>query len=155
MTTYEFYKSIAHIVAKENWKDLLEYIIYTCDDCGTFLRSRFSKGAKSLPDVVLGNISTTLIALNHPFDFSNSTDYYESPTIENPLTKLKMQLYLVDLSDDESFNREVRRSAATGYNYFIKVNLINESFEVLSETKITKMNSPHKKRDKKLSDFLD
>ena len=154
MTTYEFYKKIAHIVAKENWEIFFEYILFACEDCGMFLRTRFCKGDKALSDIDCGEIETTLIALDRPFDFSNSTDYYESPTIENPLIKLKMQLFLVDLSDEESFEREVRRSAAIGYNYFIKVNLVNESFEILSEAETIKMNRPHEKRDRMLSDFL-
>ncbi len=108
-----------------------------------------------MPDVECGEIAITLIALDRPFDFRKSTDYYDSHDIKNPLTSLKMHLYLVDLSDYESFNREVRRSAAVGYRYYIKVDLNNESFEILSEIEITKTNRAHEKRVRKLSDFLD
>lgn len=154
MTTYELYKKIASILAKNNSEALFDYIIHSMDNDGGFLRSRYCYWNKVLPDSNCGNISTVLLSLNYPFDFNASTDYYENdPYSSDLLTKLKMQLFLYDLSDEKTFMKEAEWSAAVGFSYPIKIHLAEEKAEILPSVINTIKKKPMK-RDKKLLDFL-
>lgn len=154
LTTYELYKKIASILAQNNSEALFDYIIHSMDNNGGFLRSRYCYWNKVLPDSNCGNISTVLLSLNHPFDFNASTDYYENdPYSPDLFTKLKMQLFLYDLSDEKSFMEEAEWSAAVGFSYPIKIHLAEEKAEILPPVINTIKKRPMR-RDKKLSDFL-
>ena len=156
MTTYEFYEKIARILAKDNWEALYSYIIYSTDDIGLSLRSRYCRGEKALPNEEYGEEpNTILIALNIPFDFSKSTDYYETHDSENSITKLKMQIFLNDLSEEVALNGAISKSMAAGFLSFVRVNLTDETFDVLPEMKAILKDRSTKKQEKCLKDFLD
>ena len=131
MTTHELLKRVSEIIAPNNTKQLYEFLVHTTEDRGLFLRSRCCKSNNILKDEECGEITTVLVALNQYWDFE-TTDYYEHLESEYSITKLRLQISLLDLSDEESLNRESRRSVATGFGYLIKINLEEGLYEVLS-----------------------
>ena len=131
MTTHYLLKRLSEILAPDNSQSFNVFLLKTLEDRGLFLRSRFYKRDNVLKDEEYGEITTVLVALNQCWDFE-TTDYYENPESEYPVTKLRLQISLFDLSDEESLNRESRRSVAAGFGYLIKINLDEGVYEVLS-----------------------
>ena len=131
--THEFYKKVANILAKENGEKLFQYIIHAMDDNGGFLRTRYCYWEKELPDRKMYEYpKTVLVALRFPFDFERETEYYEEePVKADTDTLLKMQLFYHDLSDENAFLDEAEWSACVGYPYPIKVDMVQESFEIM------------------------
>lgn len=138
MTTYEFYRQTAKILAQTKEDELFDYMIHSMDSNGGFLRSRYCYRKKVLPDVECDEIKTTLLTLSVPFNFERSKEYYEDDNETHPLTTLKMQLFLYDLSNQERFMKKAKWSAAVGFAYPIKINLIEKSYEILPKTVIFK-----------------
>ena len=138
MTLYDLLRKISSILAKNNADKFFEYTIHSMDDDGDFLRSRYCYLEKTLSDFECGNdLKTILVTLRMPFDFCNSTQYYEETDFTNsPSTLLKMQIFLYDLSDEEHLNQEIMWSSGVGYSYPIKVDLVNESYEIFPETNL-------------------
>ena len=101
MTTYDLYKKISNILAPTNNRELFDYIIHATDNYGGFLRSRFCRADVTLPNKKCGEIKTVLVALAEPFDFSTRDYYKERGALLH--TRLKMQIYLCDLSDGDKF----------------------------------------------------
>lgn len=136
MTTYELYRKLSTILAPQNSDALLDFIIHTSDDNGDFIRTRYCKSSKTLPNENLGEeVKTALVTLRNPFDFKKCSEYYSEETNQfgDPLTNLKMQIFLYDLSNDEELEKAVKWSAAIGFDYAIKIDLINECYEVLED----------------------
>ena len=131
MTTHQLLKRIAEILKPNNTQRFYDFLLHTTEDRGLFLRSGCCKSKKSLNDVECGEITTVLVALNQCWIFE-TTDYYENPESEYPVTKIRLQISLFDLLDEESLNREIRRSIAAGFGYLIKINLEDGLYEVLS-----------------------
>lgn len=131
MTTHCLLKRISEILASDNSHNFNDFLLKTLEDRGLFLRSRYCKSENILKDEECGEITTVLIALNQCWDFE-TTDYYENPESEYPITKLRLQISLLDLSDEKSLNREIRRSIAAGFGYLTKINLEDGLYEVLS-----------------------
>lgn len=158
MTLYDLLKEISYIIAENNDDKLFEYIIHSVDCNGDFLRSRYCYSEKALADFECGDdLKTVLVVLNKPFDFCVSTRYYENADCaERVLTLLKMQIFLCDLSNDEDLTRKITWSCAVGFNYPIKINLIDKSFEILPTSKLTikPKNKIAKRNKKKLADFI-
>ena len=131
---YDFYRKVAKILAKDNSEALFDYIIHAMDDDGGFLRSRWCYWADKTLENYKGcdNINTALITLNHPFDFEEEIEYYVKDDFTNELLpRFKMQLYLEDISSEERFMEEVNWSSAVGFPYPIKIDMINETYEIL------------------------
>lgn len=136
LTLYELLKKVSSILAKNNADELFEYTIHSMDYNGGFLRSRYCYWEKTLSNFECGDdLKTILVTLRMPFDFCNSTQYYEESDFTNsPFTLLKMQIFLCDLTNKEHLNQEIMWSSGVGFSYPIKINLINESFEILPAT---------------------
>lgn len=130
MTTHCLLKRISEILVPNNTKQLYEFLLHTTEDRGLLLRSRYCKRDNVLKDEECGEITTVLVALNQCWDFE-TTDYYENPESEYLVTKLRLQISLFDLSDEESLNREIRRSVAAGFGYPIKIDLEKGTYKVL------------------------
>ena len=131
---YDFYRRIAKILAKDNNDALFDYIVHAMDDDGGFLRSRWCYWEdKTLEDYDQdGVINTALVTLQSPFDFETSKEYYRKDNVTGEtITQLKMQLFLRDLSNEEIFTDEVNWSAGVGFSYPIKIDLVNETYEIL------------------------
>ena len=131
MTTHCLLKRLSEILAPDNSQSFNVFLLKTLEDRGLFLRSGCCKRDNVLKDEECGEITTVLVALNQCWDFE-TTDYYENPKSEYPITKLRLQISLLDLSDEKSLNREIRRSVAAGFGYLIKINLEDGLYEVLS-----------------------
>ena len=131
MTSYEFYRETAHILSAQHGDKLFDYIIHSMDDNWDFLRTRWCYWDKTLQcSSKIGDIKTALVALKSPFDFENCTEFYEKDD-DRILTVLKMQLFNYDLSGQNSFDSAAEWSAAVGYPYPIKIDMINRSYEIL------------------------
>lgn len=50
MTTHQLLKQISEILAPNNTKQLYDYLLYTTEDRGLFLRSRYCKSDNALKD---------------------------------------------------------------------------------------------------------
>lgn len=139
MTKYEFYKQIASILSPNNSEALFDYIIHAMDNNGFFLRTRYCYSNKPLPNGPLSrDVQIVLVALRKPFLFENNTNYYEDRDGIIKSTALKMELFLIDLSDEQAFENAMRKSAIVGYHYPIKVNISEKSYEILEAyTKIS------------------
>lgn len=126
-------------MAKDNADKLFEYTIHSMDYNGGFLRSRYCYREKTLTDFECGdNLETVLVALRTPFDFCNSVQYYEKGDFANStFTLLKMQIFLHDLSNKKHLEQVIMWSCSVGFNYPIKVDLINENFEILPATSLS------------------
>ncbi|MCH5274867.1 MAG: hypothetical protein J1E65_03430 [Lachnospiraceae bacterium] len=108
MTKYEFYKQIASILSPNNSEALFDYIIHSMDNDGFFLRSRYCYSNKPLPDSLLyRDVQITLAALRAPFAFESNTNYYEDRDGIIKSTVLKMELFLIDLSDVRAFENAI------------------------------------------------
>ncbi|MST88850.1 hypothetical protein FYJ79_04550 [Sharpea azabuensis] len=152
MTLYELLKKVSFILAKSNADELFEYIIHSMDYNGGFLRSRYCYWEKILSDFECGSdLKTILVTLRSPFDFCNSTQYYEEGDFTNStFTLLKMQIFLYDLSNKEHLEQEIMWSCGVGFSYPIKVDLINESFEILPAMNLSaKIETKNKAKRKK------
>lgn len=155
MTLYEFLKKVSSILAKGNADKLFKYIIHSMDYNGGFLRSRYCYWEKTLSDFECGDdLKTILVTLRTPFDFCDSIQYYEEGDFANSaFTLLKMQIFLYDLSNQEHLEQEIMWSCGVGFSYPIKVDLIDESFEILPATslsaKIWAKKAKRKKRNEK------
>lgn len=129
-TMYDFYHKVASTLSKKNADAIFDYIIHSMDDNGGFLRSRFCYWEKTLPDRPFHcKPQIVLVALQTPFDFDASTDYYEEAKdglSDYPYTKLKMQLFYTDASEERVFRSDAEWSAEVGYPYYIKVDLAEE-----------------------------
>ena len=131
MTKYEFYKQIASILSPNNSEALFDYIIHSMDNNGFFLRSRYCYSNKPLPDGLLyRDVQITLAALRAPFAFESNANYYEDRDGIIKSTILKMELFLIDLSDEQAFENAMRKSAFVGFHYPIKMNIKEKSYEV-------------------------
>ncbi|MFV0361468.1 MAG: hypothetical protein ACK5LL_00040 [Suipraeoptans sp.] len=136
MSRYEFLRRVAKILAPQNAEALFDYIIHSMDDDGGFLRSRYCYWNKVLPDYEEKNEQQiVLAALARPFNFNDETNYYEDEEGETKYTYLKMQLLLVDLSDDDEFYSAGEWSAAVGFPYPIKIDMTYDRYEVLPKYK--------------------
>lgn len=135
---HDFYRKLARILARDNEEELFQYIIHSMDDDGGFLRSRYCYWSKELPNQKTGReIKTALVALRSPFDFASSTEYYEEAKVKDGTnTILKMQVFYFDLSKEESFVDEAKWSAGVGFPYPIKVDMINETFEIMDHIRL-------------------
>ena len=154
MKTHELYKNIASILTQKNSEELFDYIVHSMDYHGSFLRSRYCYWENVIPDIDCGEIATVLLSLNQPFDFNESANYYEDIDSPYPFTILKMQLFLYDLSNSERFRQKSEWSAAAGFAYPLKVSLPGGSFEILPAVNNLRRNNPIKRRNKRLTDFL-
>ena len=136
MTLYELLRKISSVLAKNNADKLFEYMVHSMDYNGGFLRSRYCYWDKMLSDFKCGNnLKTILVTLRRPFDFCNSTEFYEESDFpDTPFTLLKMQIFIYDLSNENRLEEEIMWSYEMGYKYPIKIDLINETFELLSPT---------------------
>lgn len=152
LTLYELLKKVSSILAKGNADKLFGYTIHSMDYNGGFLRSRYCYWEKTLSDFECGdNLKTILVTLRTPFDFCNSTQYYEEGDFTNSaFTLLKMQIFLYDLSNKEHLEQEIMWSCGVGFSYPIKVDLINESFEILPAMNLSaKIGTKNKAKRKK------
>ena len=154
LTLYELLKKVSSILAKSNADELFEYTIHSMDYNGGFLRSRYCYWEKTLSDFECGDdLKTILVTLRTPFDFRNSTEYYEESDCANsPYTLLKMQIFLHDLSNKKHLELSIQWGCCVGFSYPIKIDLINESFEMLPATSLhaqigTKNRTKKKKKD--------
>lgn len=132
---YDFYRKVAKILAGENVDALFDYIIHAMDDDGGFLRTRWCYFDKKLPNKKLNaDIKTVLISLHRPFDFQASKKYYvEDIPKDGTETELNMQLFYYDLSDKKRFKDDAQWSADVGFFYPIKIDMVNETYEVLEK----------------------
>lgn len=91
---YDLLRKISSILAKNNADKLFEYTIHSMDYNGGFLHSRYCCWEKTLSNFECGDdLKTILVTLMMPFDFCNSTQYYEDGDFTNlPFTLLKMQI---------------------------------------------------------------
>ena len=135
---YDFYRKVAKILAGENADALFDYIIHAMDDDGGFLRSSWCYFDKILQDWKFGaDINTALVTLQKPFDFQKSKKYYvEDIPKAGTETELKMQLFYYDLSDEKRFKDDAQWSAEVGFFYPVKIDMVNETYEVLKKRKI-------------------
>lgn len=132
LTLYELLKKVSSILAKSNAYKLFEYTIHSMDYNVRFLRSRYCYRDTTLSDFECDDLKTILVTLRTPFDFYNSTNYYEEADFANsPLTLLKMQIFLYDLSNKEDLNKEIMWSCSVDFSYPIIIDLVSESFEIL------------------------
>ena len=70
--------------------------------------------------------------MESPFPFDCATGYYtDEPAKADTDTLLKMQLFYYDLSNEDEFMDEAEWSAAVGYPYPIKIDMDQESFEIM------------------------
>ena len=131
MTLYELLRKISSVLAKNNADKLFEYMIHSMDYNGGFLRSRYCYWDETLSDFNCGNdLKTILVTLRNPFDFYNSTEFYEKSDCPDTLfTLLKMQIFIYDLSNKKRLEEEIMWSYEMGYKYPIKIDLANGSFE--------------------------
>lgn len=137
MTRYELYREIACILSPKHSDELFDYIIHAMDDDGGFLRTRWCYWDTALPDRGLGDIKTVLVTLRSPFDLENDTGYYtHEDGYEEKLTKLKMQLFYSDMSDEGVFIDNMEWSAQVSYCYPLKIDLERRSFELLPRCEI-------------------
>jgi hypothetical protein len=134
LTTYDLYKKISNIIAPTNNRELFDYIIHATDNYGGFLRSRFCRADITLPNKKCGEIKTVLVALAEPFDFSTRDYYKERGALLH--TRLKMQIYLCDLSDDDKFSFAAEAAASVGYEYPIKIKLDEKKYKILDKITI-------------------
>lgn len=95
-------------------------------------------GKKTLSNFECGDdLKTILVTLMMPFDFCNSTQYYEDGDFTNsPFTLLKMQIFICDLTNKERLEKNIMWSRGVGFGYPIQIDLINESFEILPATSL-------------------
>ena len=129
-------------MARNNADKLFEYTIHSMDYNGGFLRSRYCYWEKTLSDFQCSdNLKTILITLMTPFDFCDSTQYYEEGDFaDSPFTALKMQIFLHDLSNMKHLEQAIHWGCGVGFRYPIKIDLVNESFEILPAASLrTKM----------------
>lgn len=153
MKFYEVLHRAAEILAEDNAEKLFDYIIHSMDDDGGFLRTRWKRFEKTLCDGEFSSEPKILLAaLKRPFDFKNDTSYYreetgeynaqskdgglERVTVTDILTVLKMQIFYVDLSDEEHFINEAEWSSCVGYPYPIRVNIEQGTAEYLDKVEI-------------------
>lgn len=149
MKFYEVLHRTAEILAGENAEKLFDYIIHSMDDDGGFLRTRWKRSEKVLRDADYSDEPKIfLVALRSRFDLKRDTEYYktntfnakseddETITITELLTVLKMQIFYVDLSDEEHFINEAEWSSCVGYPYPIRVNIEQGTAEYLDKVEI-------------------
>lgn len=128
ISLYEFLSRITEILAPNYCKDLFFYIIHSMDNNGVFLRTRYCYREKILPNFNGDyNATTVLVTLAAPFDFDNDSNYYT----DGFYTKLKMQIFLGDCSDDKMFYQKSEWSNAVGFNYILRIDMLKGTYEVL------------------------
>ena len=120
MTLHELPRQAASILSPEYQEDLFDYFLHAMDDNGGFLRTRWCRREKELPDhKVPDNIRKLLLTLREPFDLRASNDYYAfegEPFEKETLTKLKLQLFYYDVSDDAALESEIEWSRELRYD---------------------------------------
>lgn len=149
MTFFGALHRTAEILAGDNAEKLFDYIIHSMDDDGGFLRTRWKRSEKVLSDADYSDEPKIfLVALRSQFDLKRDTEYYktntfnakseddETITITELLTVLKMQIFYVDLSDEEHFINEAEWSSCVGYPYPIRVNIEQGTAEYLDKVEI-------------------
>ena len=135
MTAYQLLTQISKIIAPERSRELFEYIALSMESCGIFLRTRHCLSDQAVANKMLTDRKTILVALKEPFDFSSSP-FCNDDGSEYPKTLLKMQIYLSELSDSESFKLAAEHSASAGYEYPIRIDLSSQKFEILDRVLI-------------------
>lgn len=142
MTFFETLRRTAEILTNgRNTEALYDYILHSMDDNGGFLRTRYVRS----PNIKINDWNYSeeprviLIAVNSPFDFGNSTDYYDTAfdpeAPENnprPYTKLKMQIFYT-VYGERTFSSEAHWSAIHGFSYPVKLDLVNGTAEFLKK----------------------
>ena len=135
MTAYQLIMKISQIIAPERSRELFDYIVFSMENYGGFLRTRHCLADQAVTNKMLTDRKTILLALKEPFDFSSSP-FYNNDGSEYPKTLLKMQIYLSDLSDSARFRLATEHSASAGYEYPIKIDLSSQKFEILDRVVI-------------------
>ena len=126
MILSDLLKKISKHLAPNHSEELYQYLMQTSDDNDGFLRTRYCYWDKPLEDhKVADNIRTVLICTQRKVDFDNIKTYYEGSEAgdKRRLTRLKLQLFYYDLSDEEKRQDGEEWSKHLGYKYPVVVNI--------------------------------
>ena len=89
MTFYELILQISEILTPET-NSFYDYILHSCDDNGGFLRTRWCRWEKVLPDFEVQTQEKTLICFRKPFHEGDAYYQKEEYAVH---TLVKMQLF--------------------------------------------------------------
>ena len=124
MTLYDLLHQVAEKLTKEHSEELYDYLLHSMDDDGGFLRTRWCMTEKTLENFKVGkDIRTVLLTLKYPFDFAGDTVYFETDEDGYRRTRLKLQLFYYDLSDEESCQEEVMWSEQVGFRHPVRIDI--------------------------------
>lgn len=127
MMLHELLKQVSRTLSPEYQQELYDYFLHSMDDNGGFLRTRWCRWEKILPDhKVPDDIKKLVLILRDPFDFHCSKDYYifeEGSFENNVLTKLKLQLFYYDVSDKDVLKDAVEWSRQLRYDIPIVIDV--------------------------------
>lgn len=150
VTFFEMLHKTAEILTNgKQTEALYDYMIHSMDDDGGFLRTRWVRWEeeKLVNREYSKEPKIFLVSLRSPFEFENNTDYYETETqtcmtenengelekvtITNQLTKIKMQIFYTDMSNEDEFSDNVNWSGNVGYPYPIRIDFERGTAEIL------------------------
>jgi len=122
MTFYELIRQISEILTPET-DSFYDYILHSCDDDGGFLRTRWCRWEKTLPDFKVRPQEKTLICFRSPF---HEGDAYYQKDDDAVNTLVKMQLFY----DNGDIENGIEWSRQLDYCFAYIIDLKNKSYTV-------------------------
>ena len=123
MRLYELLEQVSNILTPRT-HSLYEYMLHTFDDDGGFLRTRYCYWEKTLQDFEIEDLKKILICFKN--DFKEGETYFENEDTSGKITKVKMQLFYCEYSDDD-----IRWSYELNFSFPYEINLEEKTFKKL------------------------
>ena len=118
MTLHELLNKIAWILSPNTHERLYDHLIHTSEDHG-FLRTRYCYSQEQVPDHVVQETETVLIAFRR--EYTDGDPLYE----DDGTTAVKLQLFYGEGDDEEA----ALWSYELGYPFIYTVDLVKETCE--------------------------
>lgn len=117
MTLHELLDRISWILSPNTHEQLYEYLLHTSEDHG-FLRTRYCYNPEPVPDHVIQETNTVLIAFRR--EYTEGAPLYE----DDGTTAVKMQIFYGEGDDEEAalWSYELR------YPFIYVVDLVNGTY---------------------------
>ncbi|MBR1530295.1 MAG: hypothetical protein IJ642_13505 [Oscillospiraceae bacterium] len=122
MTFYQLIRQISEILTPET-DSFYDYVLHSCDDDGGFLRDRWCRWEKILPDFKVCSQEKTLICFRKPFHEGDAY-YQEDDYAVHTLVKMQLFYDNGDIEDDIEWSRQLN------YCFAYIIDLKNKSYTV-------------------------
>ena len=120
MTFYELISQISEILTPET-NSFYDYLLHSCDDNGGFLRTRWCRWEKALPDFEMEHQEKVLLCFKSLFREGDS--YYQKDDYAVN-TLVKLQLFY----DNGNIGSGIEWSRELGYCFACIIDLKNKSY---------------------------